>query len=773
MADPQPYLQYPGGIVRPLVGNMYRIGVTGGDVIELKKGAVPLKIWLPVPAGETIGGLFIQRLWSTLYQTHSSADYEWNAGGPDTVEDVVNQRIGVKDSLFFSDGGPYALFRSTPNLNLVSGAPNITPRSTSNFTAYCGTAKNVSTSGDFAPTGCNTAMQLKFENFSQGYYNFLVLNMGLTSIELPNISGKLFLYQAGVTGTRYGTTYASTYEWNGDIIYCIATNTDPTGVFPGIGDEAAKHEIFHSVQFKFIDIASIQKRGVLPEYFNKFRPLLDWIMEGTARASQKSGATMIIASELQRKVTDRLVNTYNPFQLNPLNYASQDFWVHSGQKAGLGLIYLKEVFKQINVNLQDAVTNKNIDLLNPVKGIEKAYQIEPKFSKYGGFAGTYWLWAKNQGYEKSVKIRTDPASSIIYPPGYKPWSEFCTPEVYVNPSMNLTNFTSLPKTLARSPIDPDYNNPDIYSDVNNKDLGIPIATDQIFKQPIQIQPLQTRVVRIRFAGLPRDLNVKKMFKISVKPDSIDTKLKYKVYSNTIPPVSNSSCLTPEPNVTIPDPKPSPSPEDGDQIVSNISALSEVLVFMANVDLNSANSTNPAAKSVTISVEPVTPKIQVTPNPLNIAGAVGGSATGTVYISNVGNLNSTLEFMSYRVSASPVAPPTVNPPLFPSEPIFLNTFAEPSRSVQRNLKVTQDNLTPTMSSFVEYRCTSAGNFFGNISIAYKTAATRANGSAIVDVVNVSITVTCRAPGSGGSSPDVPCWWGNTITRYDTRLQPKHN
>jgi hypothetical protein len=769
--DPQPYLKYPVGNT-PLVGSMYRIGSTEGD-FELRKGAVPLKIWLPVPAGETLGGLFIQRLWSSIYlNDFYGAEYFWNAGGPYTVVDVVNQRIGVKETFVFADGGPYGLFRNTPNLNLISETPNVTPRSTNNFTAYCGKATDSVTIGPNSPTGCNTAMRQKFENLSQVYYDFLVQSMGLTGTELPKISGILFLYKPGESGTPCANIfYAAFYQSNGDILYCLATDTDSTGIFPANYPlKAAKHEIFHGVQHGIIDISTIRnKKGALLEFNSKFRDLWDWIDEGTARASEQSGTTMVITAQKnknQRKLIDYFVNPYIPGTPNLNNYATQDFWVYSGQKASLGLIYLKEVFRQININLQDAVASKNIDLLNPVKGIEKAYQLEPKLSKYGGFAGMYWLWAKNQGYEKSVKIRTDPVPDPDYLSPYKPWSEFCTPEI-LDTSNSGTSFSTLPKTLTRSPIDPDYNNPGIYSDVNNKDLGIPIATDKIFKQSVQIQPLQTRVVRIRFAGLPRDLNVKKMFKISVKPDSSDTKLKYKVYSNTIPAVSNSSCLTPEPNVTIPDPKPSPSPEDGDQIVSNISALSEVLVFVANVDLDSANSTNPAAKSATVTIEPVTPKIQVTPQILNIGSVVGGSATGTIQISNIGNLNSTLEVKSYRVSAAAVVPPTSSPPLFPNEPAFLSTFTNPSNSVQRDLKITQSNLTPMLSSFVEFRCTTVGIFSGNISIASKSASTRSNGSAIVDVLNVPVTVTCKVrdgSSGGGLGINLPCWAGNPITYY---------
>jgi hypothetical protein len=138
VADPQPYLKYPGA-GSPLVGTMYRIGSTEGD-FELQKGAVPLKIWLPIPAGETVGGLSIKRLWSALYiYDYYGSEYLWDAGGPDTVFDVVNQRIGVKETFFFSDGGPYGLFRDTPNLSLISGAPNVTPRSTSNFKNACAT----------------------------------------------------------------------------------------------------------------------------------------------------------------------------------------------------------------------------------------------------------------------------------------------------------------------------------------------------------------------------------------------------------------------------------------------------------------------------------------------------------------------------------------------------------------------------------------------------------------------------------------------------------
>jgi hypothetical protein len=781
VADPQPYLQYPGDGGRPLVGNMYRIGVTEGDAIALENGAVPMKIWLPVPAGETIGGLFIQRLISTLYVLDFyGADYSWEAGGPDTVFDAANQRIGVKESFFSSEGGPYALFRKGQNLNLISETPNVTPRSTSNFTAYCGKATDVSTSGDFAPPNCNTAMQQKFENLSQGYYDFLVQNMQLTSTELPKISGKILLFQSGVgdtrcTNTNYAAFYVLSQIGNGNIEYCLTTNTDPTGTFPGTTrTEAAKHEIFHAVQHKFID--NLPKKDARGTIYTKFRFIWDWILEGTARASEQSGTTMVIASTRpQRKLIDYFVNPYTPGAPNPNNYGTQDFWVYSGQKAGLGLTYLKEVFKQININLQDAVANKNIDLLNPAKGIEKAYQLEQKFSQYGGFTGMYWRWAKNQGYEKSVKIRTDLVPNPGYPTGYKPWSEFCTPEVFIDSSMNLTNFTFLPKTLvARSPIDPDYNDPAIfiYNDVNNKDVGIPIATDQTFKQSVQIQPLQTRVIRIRFAGLPRDLTVKKMFKISVKPDSSETKLKYKIYSNTISPVSNSSCLTPEPNVTIPDPKPSPSPEDGDQIVSNISALSEVLVFVANVDLDSANSTTPAAKGVTVSVEPVTPQIQVTPQTVGMTGVVSpglssypSSATATIQISNVGNLNSTLEVMAYRVSATVVTPPTSNPPLFPSEPPLLGTFAQPSITLRKNLVSDQANPTPTMNVFVQFKCTSEGNFSGNISIAYKTASTRSDGSAIVNVLNVPVSVICKKPPTSEVFMDLPCWGGKSnITNY---------
>jgi hypothetical protein len=170
---------------------------------------------------------------------------------------------------------------------------------------------------------------------------------------------------------------------------------------------------------------------------------------------------------------------------------------------------------------------------------------------------------------------------------------------------------------------------------------------------------------------------------------------------------------------------------------------------------------PELKVVTISVKLECNPLAIisVPSSITLTGTVG-SSTNTVplSISNIGDLDSTLEYKRFFVTenildssllnpvpiAGAVARPqaVVVPPSLENSLIQANGFS-PSTISTGELKVVTEG-TPVSSSIpVSYYCSSAGSFTRYINIVYKTGATDDNGVAILENVAVEVKVTCAA------------------------------
>ncbi len=152
---------------------------------------------------------------------------------------------------------------------------------------------------------------------------------------------------------------------SGTLFVCIGG-----GGFPGpqgSAEDTARHEYFHAVQFAYPPIADYG------------RGLDLWVIEGTAVASENSLATMV--RDASRRA--RAIDVPLPSEASLDEYRAQDFFVFAGQQLGRGLEYLRFVF-------QRGARTADVDAaLRESLGVE------------GGLAEMYWRWVRHQAMNDS------------------------------------------------------------------------------------------------------------------------------------------------------------------------------------------------------------------------------------------------------------------------------------------------------------------------------------------------------------------------------------
>lgn len=154
-----------------------------------------------------------------------------------------------------------------------------------------------------------------------------------------------------------------------------------------------RHEIFHS--FQYSKDYRLREGGVLPlnfkhEQIENFK----WIQEGTATAAEASSKDTMSRSRFNvppLHPINRALVASDEYGLNSsvptvpptsIQYSAQDFWVYFGNKHGLGLGYLKELFTRgASPEAADAFFQE----------------------VYGtSLDSEYWAWVKNQAIEKTI-----------------------------------------------------------------------------------------------------------------------------------------------------------------------------------------------------------------------------------------------------------------------------------------------------------------------------------------------------------------------------------
>jgi hypothetical protein len=155
--------------------------------------------------------------------------------------------------------------------------------------------------------------------------------------------------------------------WSETLFVCI----DDDGVLDPSGRavDTARHEYFHATQFAYAPVASFTRGIDL------------WVIEGTAVASENSLATMVRDTSRSGRAIDVPLTAEDGASLP--QYQAQDFFVFAGDQLGRGLEYLRFVFARGG----------------------RAYDVDAALRESlgvgGGLAEMYWRWVRHQAMNDS------------------------------------------------------------------------------------------------------------------------------------------------------------------------------------------------------------------------------------------------------------------------------------------------------------------------------------------------------------------------------------
>jgi hypothetical protein len=509
--------------------------------------------------------------------------------------------------------------------------------------------------------------------------------------------------QNPITGEYFHTTdpptptgsWAYYFRDRQEIHYCgSATGTLSTWTSVEEINRGTRHEMFHAIQESLLNTAGSNLDNIPQGMEN-------WIIEGTAVAAENSTATQM---QLSPDFSRRLINVPLQYEeTGSYSYQAQDFWVFTGKWLGTGLPYLKNIFK---TGLKKPINDVNTGLI--AAGFPN------------GLARAYYLWAKNQGFEKN---------NSNY--GMFPFPCYAS----VSTLGNYGNFVT---------------------DIN--------VTDQQNEQrsnPYKVEPLESRAVSVKFVN-PQ--NKRRIYKLQVISSASGSGNFYDTWYSASPrkiPCNNNP---------------------GDILVTNVKNNTFYTAIVSSTKLlNRLDTEVVPPDDFFVKVTSITPAISV-PSSITLSGNVGDTLTDTIKIANVGEVNSTLKYKSYFASvneavtpppfegsplevfnpsadssplagATPLAgavarvqnAPTILP--YPEEgtltPVGGN-FLSPLTSSpdDKKLVVTDNEPTPSDTILVSFKCPEeAGTYEAKINVVYKTGATDDNGVEILENAVVNVEVTC--------------------------------
>jgi hypothetical protein len=165
--------------------------------------------------------------------------------------------------------------------------------------------------------------------------------------------------------------------------------------------------------------------------------------------------------------------------------------------------------------------------------------------------------------------------------------------------------------------------------------------------------------------------------------------------------------------------------------------------------------------VNLELECIVPaKIAINPSPITLTGTVGSSTnTENLTISNIGDVDSTLEFKRFFVTENILDSSLLNPVpitgaalrpqavVVPPNPVsgLIRDYRFALESADGTLTMTQaakdKNEPPSSAVDVNFFCSSSGSFTRYINIVYKTGATTDTGEPILENAVVNVYVTC--------------------------------
>lgn len=353
------------------VGNPYLIGAT---TETFSKSRDSFQIELPVPSGVNSRGLSIATVIPSersLPQEGTPVPTYWTASFPESVSNLLT--LKMSDDVLTQRGFIYILVRRTRLQPSQTGSPRVTTQAIPNFFARC-----------LEGFTCLESVKTQVISSVQNAYNDFVGTMNLSVNEEPLLVAEIRLALTGTEGCVTFPLFKAFYRTRiKDITVCVNSNGQPVN---SAYLTTLRHEVFHSVQAGILRSVGV----VLDADWARNNRL--WIVEGTADTGAVSLSQMNVRPDLNNNLARRVTPSLLDGNGN-LPYETQDYWAYVGRRLGLGLIYLKSIFK---TGLGDPVVN--VDSALTAAGYS------------GGLFQSYWDWVKNQTVERSVNLRGTPAS---------------------------------------------------------------------------------------------------------------------------------------------------------------------------------------------------------------------------------------------------------------------------------------------------------------------------------------------------------------------------
>ncbi len=554
-----------------------------------------------------------------------------------------------------------------------------------------------------------------------GHTNFAFENYESSIQRAPRLQIVRILSSAACT-TNYGVKFSGAYNYTEfRLTLCMSERTTPSGtreiIFKGgilVPPQTLRGTIRHEV-FHAMQ-GAFYNTGVANT--SEFR----WFQEATAEVAIESLEMMKVSLDGfgARSILPTLTATDIPERIQ---YQTQDFWAFIGRNKALGLEFLRSYLEEF-----EASSNFSLGTISNLTKTTLGY--------VNGIRDAYWEFIKNQAYENEISLRgypncaLDPFKTIQFTTGFRQKREITGTD-----------------TIGDAPIDVEKLRYTVSNVVNESTT-------------VGMTPLSSKIFEIIIDGRKNGTQIK----IGIPQEQLNAGFRAKVYRtvSTSENRASTGCIT-KPDLNA-------KGELFKDVVSEASSRldkTRFIVLLSNI--------NPSASGDgKIWIQEVAAKIEV-PSSMDLVGNVGDTLTQNLTISNLGNLDSTLEYKQYFLSANEITLPPRTPvptPLagatarvqnaptilpYPDEgeltPVggdFLSPLS--SSPDDRKLVVTDTVPTPSAMIPVEYKCNTTGTFNALINVVYKTGATDDNGVEIQEKAVVNVKVECLNPITGGGGGD---------------------
>jgi hypothetical protein len=650
----------------------------------------------PIPSGENLQDYTVAIL--NVNAPTLDPDLRGKVYWTDATEYLDSERVlSTKTSILSKEGFIFALVKFTTPVK-VNSQTRIALQAITDFQISC----NPRIGPSICPTTSDTSQIVQILTQAMVRYR---RSMGILATEEAQLSKTIFIRESGKAGSICQNPLANALYNIRDqnIFLCLESN----GALKSEYQRTLVHELYHAIQFIYLKALDTQE--TLDNW--------GWLIEGTAVSAEKSDTTMkstsragLILPQGSRTITKKFIESDVATQV----YEMQDFWVFAGLKIEKGLVYQKELFELIR-----SQQNSNVNLNLPMYVRYSLVAVVNQFfvNNNTNLKNLYWQWSKNQGIEKSENFRN--------------WAvrDLCRPDsIIMRPDYSF-NSSGI------------FQGNEIIQPLTSSDKKV--LASATFKSQADIAPLETRVVRVRFAetgDLTASQNqVPLLFKVT-KPDGsvVDkNRIRYKWYLHQPPKTLSSGCGRIEDNELLYRPS-KESASDPDP---------EIVVLISNVNLDAANTIDRTTglEQVQVSVQRLVADLETIQPSVALNGQAGETVSQTVNLKNKGDTLSEMAFRSYAISAESVLVLTSGQ--FPQPPRVDARFNNAgSTSAEGVLAIPEPRDTNAASNIktvrVSYTCPDAGaNFSSGFEVAYRTNRLLPDKNLEVLIAKVPITVNC--------------------------------